>query len=83
MRSRPMVRCERERGGDMVVRGNARRTVSAGRARRHDGAAPEQDPEPFRFTGIKSVLGSGARHGLDAYQAIRQTLCGPSILDPG
>ncbi|MGH9770530.1 MAG: IS66 family transposase [Candidatus Acidiferrales bacterium] len=35
------------------------------------------------FAGIKSVLGTAARHGLDAYQAIRQTLCGHSILDPG
>jgi transposase len=35
------------------------------------------------FAGIKSVLGTAARHGLDAYQAIRQTLCGRSILDPG
>jgi transposase len=35
------------------------------------------------FAGIKSVLGTAARHGLDAYQAIRQTLCDCSILDPG
>jgi transposase len=35
------------------------------------------------FAGVKSVLGTAARHGLDAYQAIRQTLCGHSILDPG
>jgi transposase len=35
------------------------------------------------FAGIRSVLGTAARHGLDAYQAIRQTLCDRSILDPG
>jgi transposase len=35
------------------------------------------------FAGIRSVLGTAARHGLNAYQAIRQTLCGRSILDPG
>jgi transposase len=35
------------------------------------------------FAGVKSVLGTAARHGLDAYQAIRQTLSGRSILDPG
>ncbi|MGH7053145.1 MAG: IS66 family transposase, partial [Stellaceae bacterium] len=35
------------------------------------------------FAGIKSVLGTAARHDLDADQAIRQTLRGHSILDPG
>ncbi|MGH7099034.1 MAG: hypothetical protein ACREE4_15425, partial [Stellaceae bacterium] len=35
------------------------------------------------FAGIRSVLGIAARHGLDDYQAIHQTLCGHSILDPG
>jgi hypothetical protein len=35
------------------------------------------------FAGIKSVLGTAARHGLNAYQAICQALCGRSILDPG
>jgi transposase len=35
------------------------------------------------FAGVKSVLGTAARHGLDAYQAIRQTLCRHSILEPG
>ncbi len=35
------------------------------------------------FAGIKSVLGTAARHGLDPSQALRQTLCGHSILDPG
>jgi transposase len=35
------------------------------------------------FAAIKSVLGTANRHGLDAYQAIRQTLCGQSIFEPG
>jgi transposase len=35
------------------------------------------------FAGIRSVLGTAARHGLDAYQAIRQTLSGQSVLEPG
>jgi transposase len=35
------------------------------------------------FAGVRSVLGTAARRGLDAYQAIRQTLCGQSALDPG
>lgn len=35
------------------------------------------------FAGIKSVLGTAARQGIDAYQAIRATLCGASIFQPG
>ncbi|MGH7036639.1 MAG: IS66 family transposase [Stellaceae bacterium] len=35
------------------------------------------------FAGIKSVLGTAARHDLDPDQAIHHTLCGRSILNPG
>ena len=35
------------------------------------------------FAGVKSVLGTAARRGGDAYQAIRTTLGGQSVLAPG
>lgn len=35
------------------------------------------------FAGIKSVIGTAARHGVDAYQAILATLRGQPILAPG
>ena len=35
------------------------------------------------FAGIKSVIGTAARHGSNAYQAIRATLRGDTVLDPG
>ena len=35
------------------------------------------------FAGIKSVIGTAARQGIDAYQAIRATLGGTPILKPG
>jgi transposase len=35
------------------------------------------------FAAVRSVIGTAARRGIDAYQAIRQTLRGQSILEPG
>jgi transposase len=35
------------------------------------------------FAAVRSVIGTAARHGIDAYQAIRNTLCGQSVLAPG
>lgn len=35
------------------------------------------------FAGIKSVIGTAARHGIDAYAAILNTLRGRSVLAPG
>jgi transposase len=35
------------------------------------------------FAAVRSVIGTAARRGIDAYQAIRQTLRGHSILEPG
>jgi transposase len=35
------------------------------------------------FADIRSVVGTAARHGIDAYQAIRAVLCGQSVLQGG
>jgi len=35
------------------------------------------------FAAVRSAIGTAARRGIDAYQAIRQTLRGQSILEPG
>jgi transposase len=35
------------------------------------------------FAAVRSVIGTAARRGIDAYQAIRNTLCGQSVLAPG
>jgi transposase len=35
------------------------------------------------FANIRSVVGTAARHGIDAYQAIRMVLCGQSVLQAG
>ena len=35
------------------------------------------------FAAVRSVIGTAARRGVDAYQAIRQTLCGQTVLNPG
>ena len=35
------------------------------------------------FAAVRSIIGTAARRGIDAYQAIRQTLRGQSILEPG
>jgi len=35
------------------------------------------------FAAVRSVIGTAARRGIDAYQAIRDTLCGQSALKPG
>ena len=35
------------------------------------------------FAGVRSVIGTAARHGVDAYAAILNTLCGKSVLAPG
>ena len=35
------------------------------------------------FAAVRSVIGTAARRGIDAYQAIRDTLCGQSALEPG
>src|SRR6476469_295999 len=35
------------------------------------------------FAAVRSAVGTAARRGIDAYQAIRQTLRGQSILEPG
>ena len=33
--------------------------------------------------GVRSVIGTAARRGIDAYQAIRTTLQGQSVIAPG
>jgi transposase len=35
------------------------------------------------FAGFRSVVGTAARRGIDAYQAVRMTLSGQSVLAPG
>jgi transposase len=35
------------------------------------------------FAAVRSVVGTAARNGLDAYQAIRAALCGEAVLKPG
>ena len=35
------------------------------------------------FAAVRSIIGTAARRGIDAYQAIRQTLGSQSILEPG
>ena len=35
------------------------------------------------FAAVRSVIGTAARRGIDAYQAIRNTLCGQPVLAPG
>jgi len=35
------------------------------------------------FAGIRSVVGTAARNGIDAYAAILNTLCGKQTLVPG
>ena len=35
------------------------------------------------FAALRSVVGTAARRGIDAYQAIRMTLQGKSVLAPG
>jgi transposase len=35
------------------------------------------------FAGVRSVIGTAKRQGIDAYQAIRNTLRGQSVLAPG
>ncbi len=35
------------------------------------------------YAGVRSVIGTAARRGIDAYQAIRATLQGHSVLAPG
>jgi transposase len=35
------------------------------------------------FAAVRSVIGTATRRGIDAYQAIRNTLCGQSVLAPG
>jgi transposase len=35
------------------------------------------------FAGVRSVVGTAARRGLDAYQAIRVVLGGDSVIQPG
>ncbi|MBN9564295.1 MAG: transposase, partial [Alphaproteobacteria bacterium] len=35
------------------------------------------------FAAVRSVIGTAARRGIDAYQAIRDTLCGQPALAPG
>ena len=35
------------------------------------------------FAGFRSVVGTAARRGIDAYQAVRMTLSGQSVLTPG
>jgi transposase len=35
------------------------------------------------FAAVRSVIGTAARHGTDAYQAIRNILHGQSVLEPG
>lgn len=41
------------------------------------------DWAPDLFAGFRSVVGTAARRGIDAYQAIRMTLTGQSVLAPG
>ena len=36
-----------------------------------------------RFAAFRSVVGTAARRGIDAYQAVRMTLSGQSVLTPG
>ena len=38
---------------------------------------------PDLFAALRSVIGTAARRGIDAYQAIRMTLQGQSVLAPG
>ena len=35
------------------------------------------------FAAFRSIVGTAARHGIDAYQAVRMTLSGQSVLTPG
>jgi len=35
------------------------------------------------FAAVRSVIGTAKRRGIDAYQAIRETLCGQSVIAPG
>jgi transposase len=35
------------------------------------------------YAAVRSVIGTAARRGIDAYQAIRATLQGQSVLAPG
>ena len=35
------------------------------------------------FAGFRSIVGTAARRGIDAYQAVRMTLSGQSVLAPG
>ena len=35
------------------------------------------------FAGVRSVIGTAARSGIDAYQAIRNVLAGGTVLQPG
>ena len=35
------------------------------------------------FAAVRSVVGTATRRGIDAYQAIRDTLSGQSVLAPG
>ena len=35
------------------------------------------------FAAFRSVVGTAARQGIDAYQAVRMTLSGQSVLAPG
>ena len=35
------------------------------------------------FAAVRSVVGTAARHGIDAYQAIQTILRGVSVLQPG
>jgi hypothetical protein len=35
------------------------------------------------FAAFRSIVGTAARRGIDAYQAVRMTLSGKSVLTPG
>ena len=35
------------------------------------------------YAGVRSVIGTAARRGIDAYRAIRATLQGQSVIAPG
>ena len=35
------------------------------------------------FAAVRSIIGTAARRGIDAYQAIHQTLRRQSVLEPG
>ena len=35
------------------------------------------------FAAFRSIVGTAARRGIDAYQAVRMTLSGQSVLAPG